>query len=268
MVNPITDERLTEILEMESHIRESYAKDGVQIDEIGVFCYHRSREWPALLERLKKAESEKEALIKESFLWRDVAAKQWMKDVDNGDAAVIYRKALEDIIDLANVENEREVQIAKAALETQKYIDIRPCPEKDPTKKNGANGMHPGDRVIYTITGRHGTAGEVLQDGDVFVTFDDGSGDYVKWNHIVPEQTSAEKEIKFSIKEKTLERYRKALLHYARKENWTDKHPEIGETVIQLEGYYVPAARALFPFIDTDDESLKKAIEGLENEVK
>lgn len=53
--------------------------------------------------------------------------------------------------------------------------------------RNGANGMKAGDRVIYTIDGRHGIADEFLSDGDTFMSFDDGSCETVKWNHLRPE---------------------------------------------------------------------------------
>lgn len=56
-----------------------------------------------------------------------------------------------------------------------------------PGSKNGANGMKPGDRVIFTLDGRRGVAEEFLQDGDAYVTFDDGKRGSVKWNHLVPE---------------------------------------------------------------------------------
>ena len=55
--------------------------------------------------------------------------------------------------------------------------------------RNGANGMKAGDRVIYTIDGRCGVADEFLHDGDAFVTFDDGSYETVKWNHLLPEKS-------------------------------------------------------------------------------
>lgn len=45
-------------------------------------------------------------------------------------------------------------------------------------------GMTEGDRVVYKIDGRHGVAGEFLQDGDCQVTFDDGSTKMVKWNNL------------------------------------------------------------------------------------
>jgi hypothetical protein len=55
-------------------------------------------------------------------------------------------------------------------------------------RKSGACGMHYGDRVVHTLTGRHGTAGEFLQDGDCYVDFDDKSNGNVKWNHLVLER--------------------------------------------------------------------------------
>ena len=54
-------------------------------------------------------------------------------------------------------------------------------------KPSGANGMKAGDRVVYTLDGRHGVADEFLPDGDTFITFDDGTFDTVKWNHLVQE---------------------------------------------------------------------------------
>ena len=55
--------------------------------------------------------------------------------------------------------------------------------------RSGANGMRAGDRIIYTIDGRHGVADEFLHDGDAFVTFDDGKYETVKWHHLCPEHT-------------------------------------------------------------------------------
>lgn len=56
--------------------------------------------------------------------------------------------------------------------------------------RSGANGMKNGERVIYTLDGRHGVADEFLHDGDAFVSFDDGSFETVKWNHLTPERGS------------------------------------------------------------------------------
>lgn len=53
--------------------------------------------------------------------------------------------------------------------------------------RSGANGMKAGERVIYTIDGRHGRADEFLHDGDALVAFDDGTNATVHWNHLVPE---------------------------------------------------------------------------------
>lgn len=53
--------------------------------------------------------------------------------------------------------------------------------------KGGALGMLAGDRVVYDIDGRHGVALDFLQDGDAYVTFDDGSKAEVKWNHLTKE---------------------------------------------------------------------------------
>lgn len=54
-------------------------------------------------------------------------------------------------------------------------------------RRNGACGMKAGDRIRYTIDGRTGVADEFLHDGDAFVTWDDGTFDTVKWNHLVLE---------------------------------------------------------------------------------
>lgn len=56
--------------------------------------------------------------------------------------------------------------------------------------RNGACGMKAGDRVVYSIDGRRGVADEFLHDGDAFVSFDDGTHDTVKWNHLYPEPQS------------------------------------------------------------------------------
>lgn len=53
--------------------------------------------------------------------------------------------------------------------------------------RSGANGMKAGDRIIYTIDGRHGVADEFLHDGDALVTFDGGAFETVKWHHLKPE---------------------------------------------------------------------------------
>ena len=55
--------------------------------------------------------------------------------------------------------------------------------------QNGANGMKAGERVVYTIDGRHGVADEFLHDGDCFVTFDGGVHETVKWNHLMLERS-------------------------------------------------------------------------------
>jgi hypothetical protein len=58
-----------------------------------------------------------------------------------------------------------------------------------PERKSGACGMKAGERVIYTIDGRHGVADEFLHDGEAFVSFDDGKFETVKWNHLIPERS-------------------------------------------------------------------------------
>lgn len=51
---------------------------------------------------------------------------------------------------------------------------------------SGAKTMHQGDRAIYTIDGRMCTVDEFLQDGDAFVTWDDGTFGQIKWHHLEP----------------------------------------------------------------------------------
>lgn len=53
--------------------------------------------------------------------------------------------------------------------------------------RNGANGMKAGDRIVYSVDGRHGVADEFMHDGDAFVTFDDGTHVTVKWHNLRPE---------------------------------------------------------------------------------
>lgn len=60
-----------------------------------------------------------------------------------------------------------------------------------PDNRSGAFDMRAGDRVVYVIDVRHGVADEFLRDGDAFVTFDDGSYETVKWNHLVKEDGGA-----------------------------------------------------------------------------
>ncbi len=53
--------------------------------------------------------------------------------------------------------------------------------------RSGAFNLNAGDRFIYDIDGRRGVADEFLQDGDAYVTWDDGTYGMVKWNHMSPE---------------------------------------------------------------------------------
>lgn len=62
-------------------------------------------------------------------------------------------------------------------------------------RSNGAAGMYPGDRVVYTIDGRKGVAQRFDQDGDAYVDFDDKSDGNVKWNNLVLENIKLEKKI-------------------------------------------------------------------------
>jgi hypothetical protein len=64
-----------------------------------------------------------------------------------------------------------------------------------PNNKSGfdleAGPVKAGDKVIHTQDGRHGTMDEALQDGEAFVTWDDGSYDTVKWNQLRKKEGSA-----------------------------------------------------------------------------
>ena len=53
----------------------------------------------------------------------------------------------------------------------------------------GGNGVNSGERFVYLIDGRRGRLDEALQDGDAYVTWDDGTYGEIKWNHIAPELT-------------------------------------------------------------------------------
>lgn len=55
----------------------------------------------------------------------------------------------------------------------------------------GPYEVRAGDKVRYDIDGHTGTLDECLNDGDAFVTWDDGSYDTVKWNHLSPLRNSA-----------------------------------------------------------------------------
>jgi hypothetical protein len=48
----------------------------------------------------------------------------------------------------------------------------------------GAMDMRNGDIVRYDIDGRICRLDEAMQDGDAFVTWEDGTYDTVKWNHL------------------------------------------------------------------------------------
>jgi hypothetical protein len=58
-----------------------------------------------------------------------------------------------------------------------------------PGGRNGALGMKAGDRVRVQrgpLEGQCGIADEFLQDGDTYLTMDDGTFATVKWNHLEP----------------------------------------------------------------------------------
>lgn len=52
--------------------------------------------------------------------------------------------------------------------------------------KSGALGMKAGDRICYMPDGCCGIADEFLSDGDVLMTWDDGTFGIVKWNNLSP----------------------------------------------------------------------------------
>lgn len=62
-----------------------------------------------------------------------------------------------------------------------------PHPFSLPGNKSGAYGMAAGDRVVYILDGRHGIVDEFLQDGDAYVSFDDGCCMEVKWHYLILE---------------------------------------------------------------------------------
>ena len=60
-----------------------------------------------------------------------------------------------------------------------------------PNGKNGGTNKHgqrmiAGDRVRNPFNGKTGVADEFLQDGDTYITNDDGTFDTVKWYHLEP----------------------------------------------------------------------------------
>lgn len=54
------------------------------------------------------------------------------------------------------------------------------------TNKYGQR-MEAGCRIRNPFSGKVGVADEFLQDGDTYVTYDDGTYDTVKWYHLEPE---------------------------------------------------------------------------------
>lgn len=48
--------------------------------------------------------------------------------------------------------------------------------------------MESGDRVVYSITGMHGVAEEVLQNGSAYVLFDNGSVNCIEGEHLYLEK--------------------------------------------------------------------------------
>lgn len=59
-------------------------------------------------------------------------------------------------------------------------------------RRNGALGMRTGQRIIYAPDGRCGVADEFLQDGEVYLTLDDGSHVATKWRFVSPEPDGLE----------------------------------------------------------------------------
>jgi len=53
------------------------------------------------------------------------------------------------------------------------------------TNKHGQQ-MKAGDRVRNPFNNKVGIANEFLQDGDTYITYDDGTFDNVKWYHLEP----------------------------------------------------------------------------------
>ena len=57
-------------------------------------------------------------------------------------------------------------------------------PNNNGFRDQDGNDVRAGDKVLHTLSGRTATLDEALHDGDAFVTFDDGTHDTVKWNHL------------------------------------------------------------------------------------
>jgi hypothetical protein len=62
-----------------------------------------------------------------------------------------------------------------------------------PNNRSGGNSgsiyeVNSGDRIYHELSGRKGVLDECLSDGDAFVTWDDGTYETVKWNHLIPER--------------------------------------------------------------------------------
>lgn len=55
------------------------------------------------------------------------------------------------------------------------------------TNKHGQR-MEAGCKVKNPFNGKTGIADEFLQDGDTYITYDDGTFDCVKWHHLEPDR--------------------------------------------------------------------------------
>jgi hypothetical protein len=58
-------------------------------------------------------------------------------------------------------------------------------------RRNGGTNKHgvsisAGDRIRNPFNGKCGIADEFLQDGDAYITYDDGTHDCVKWHNLEP----------------------------------------------------------------------------------
>lgn len=47
------------------------------------------------------------------------------------------------------------------------------------------NIVNSGDRVFYPVTQKYGIVSDILQDGDAYINFEDGSAKQIKWHHLV-----------------------------------------------------------------------------------
>lgn len=104
----------------------------------------------------------------------------------------IHGRERQALMLISGWDTETDLHVARAIVSNLLAELVKPVPASDSNKhadrRSGANGMKEGDRVVYLPTQEHGLAGEFLQDGDVAVTFDDGSHNTVKWIQLVKER--------------------------------------------------------------------------------